>query len=153
MDQPPQKKATPWWVVVLVIFGLLALLGVLAVGGAVWWFSANKDKFVAIAKEADESSTAFASGHDQNDCVTEGLRKNDACDGIMCGAGAKVFTQRCIAKATPVAGFCDGVPPQGEIMATVRWVQDQCTKRGRRADDQKCTQLLQAVPEACHLRN
>ncbi|HEY8073746.1 MAG TPA: hypothetical protein VIF62_06550 [Labilithrix sp.] len=150
MDEQLPKKAKPWWVWVLVIFGILALLGMLGIGGIVWWFSANKDKFVAMAKQAEQESTEFAGSHEQSACIDEGLRRSDACDGIMCQAEAKVFTQRCILKATPTAGFCDGAPAPGEIMATVRYTQAQCEKHGRRADDQKCTQLMQAIGAACN---
>ena len=150
---PAPKKKSQVWVILLVIFGVVVLFGVLAIGGAVWWFSANKDKFVAMAKEAEQQSTAFAAaGHDQNECVDEGLKRTDACDGLMCQAEAKVFTERCIVKAAPTAGFCDGAPPPTEIMNTVRYTQAQCEKHGHRADDQKCTQLMQAVEQACHPR-
>jgi hypothetical protein len=147
---PNAPKKTRVWLVLLIVFGVLVALVMIAVAGVVWWFSANKDKFIALGKEADEAAVAFAATHDQDACVEEGFKKVDACDGVMCQAGAKIFVERCIARAEKKPGFCDGVPPPNEIMQTVRWVQEQCPKRGRRADDQRCQQIMQAVPPACH---
>ncbi len=150
--QPPPQKKSRVWLVVLILLGVVVLIGVLVVGGAVWWFSANKERLVAMGREAEADATEFAPGHDQDACVGEALRKTDACDGIMCEAKTKIFLERCIRKATSTPGFCDGVPQQGEIMKTVTWVQEQCTKRGRAADDQKCSRVMQGVPLACQQR-
>ena len=55
---PPPKKKTRWWIVILVVLGIGVLILVVAVGGMVWWFSANKDRLAAMGKEAEEQSTA-----------------------------------------------------------------------------------------------
>jgi hypothetical protein len=148
-DRPPPKK-TRWWLVLLVLFGMVVGGIVLVVGGFAWWIHANKDRLAGMAREADTASTEFAASHDQDACVGEGLKKSEACDGIMCEASAKLFVERCIPKASPSPGFCDGVPSSGEIMKTVSWIQDECKKRGKPSDDQKCQRLMQAVPPACH---
>jgi hypothetical protein len=149
---PPKKQGIAWWKILLGILGVIAILAMLAIGGLVYWLNANKDRLIAMGKEAEETSTAFAATHDQNACVDEGLKKSDACDGIMCEASAKTFVSLCIPKAQATPGFCDDVPAPGEIMKTVHWIQEQCPKHGRRADDQKCSRLMQAVPEGCHRR-
>jgi hypothetical protein len=146
---PPKKKGTSWWKILLAVLGVGALLFAIGIGALIWWFSANKDRLVAIGKESSEQATAFAATHDQNECVDEGLRKTEACDGIMCEAGAKIFVEHCLPRATPSPHFCDGVPSAGEIMPTVRWIQSECEKRAHVQDPQKCSRLLQAVPPAC----
>ena len=150
MSSAPPPKKTRWWLVLLVVLGV-AVLGIgLVVGGIVWWVHANKDRLVAMGREAETSAAEFAASHDQDACVGEGLKKTDACDGIMCEAQTKIFLEKCIQRATPTPGFCEDVPPSSEIMKTVSWVQEQCRRRGRPADDQRCTRLMQGIPPACH---
>jgi hypothetical protein len=149
---PPRKKTSPWLIVVaclgVVAFGVLAVIV-----GIVWWVSANKDRLASMAKESEQAAQEYAKDHDQDECIGEGLRKIDLCDGIMCRANAKIFTERCILHARPTTGFCDGVPLAGEIMKTVAYCREQCTRRGRRADDQNCSQIMQAVAPACAARS
>jgi hypothetical protein len=150
MQEP--KKKTRWWVWLLLVFGVLTILGIAVIGGIVWWFSANKDRLIAEGKSANEEAATFAASHDQSACVDEGLRKVMPCDGIMCEATTKVFTEHCITQATPTPGFCDGVPAMGEIMNTSRWVVAECQRRGK-PNNQRCQRLVQAVPEACHRKH
>jgi hypothetical protein len=145
----PPKKTTNPWLIVFICFGIVGLVVVAAIGGVVWWLSANKERLAGMGQEAETAARAYGKDHDQDACVGEGLRKIDRCDGIMCQASAKIFTERCIAYAQPTAGFCDGVPPVGEIIKTAGYCQDQCRKRGRLPDDQRCSQIMQAVAPAC----
>jgi hypothetical protein len=145
---PPKKKTSPW-LIVLACFGIVALLVIAAIAGFALWLNANKGRLAEMAKESEQAAQAYGAEHDQEECLGEGLRKIDVCDGIMCRANAKVFTERCIIHARPTSGFCDGVPATGEIMKTVAYCQNQCTKRGRKPDDQNCSQIMQAVAPAC----
>jgi hypothetical protein len=145
----PPKKKTPWWVIVLIVFGVFSLLGLLVIGGIVWWVASNKDRLVAEGKVSVSEAEAFAASHDQNACVDESLRKMGACDGIMCEAQSKVFLTMCLQRAERSPALCEGVPPAKEILKTSSWVVDECRRRGK-GTDQRCTRLLQAVPQVCH---
>lgn len=152
MTQTVPKKGLPWWAILLLVCGILALLGGLAIGGAVWWFAANKDRIIADGKQSVTGAQQFAMQHDQNACVGEALRKVEACSGIMCEAQTKVFAGTCISMARPTPGFCTNVPASNEILKTSTWVVAECGRRGK-PNDQRCTRLVQAVPEACHKGN
>lgn len=149
MDPHRPAKKTRWWLVLLLVFGGMGLLGVAVIGGAVWWFSANKDRLLAEGKESVAEAEAFATNHDQTACVDEGLRRGGTCDGFVCEVKAKVFTTTCLQRAAPTPGLCTGVPAPTEIIKTASWVIDECQRRGKRSDDQRCQRLVQAVPEAC----
>jgi hypothetical protein len=136
--------------VLLIGCGSMLALGVMIVGAGAYWFSRNKDRLVAMGKQAGEEATAFAAGHTQHDCVGEGLTKIAACDDLWCEAGARTFVKACIQKASSTPGFCDGVPARGELLSTARWIQDQCGHRAGQPNDQKCSRLMQSVAEACH---
>ena len=149
MTIAPPKKKMPWWKGLLIAFGVLALIGIAIVGGITWWVMANKDRLVSESRDTMAEAKAFAESHDQDACVGEGLRKVAACDGFMCEAQTKIFTTFCLQQAEPTPGFCDGVPPTSEIMNTSRWVVAECERRGKKGN-QRCSRLVQAVPEVCH---
>src|SRR5438045_1892126 len=50
-DTPP-KSSRPWWHFAVLGCGSLLLLGLVVVGGAAYWFGKNKDKLLAMGKEA-----------------------------------------------------------------------------------------------------
>lgn len=145
---PPKKRGLPWWGILLIVFGILVLLVGLGVGGIVWWVASNKDRIVAEGKQSIAEGESFGASHDQNACVDETIRKGSACDGVMCEAQTKIFAKTCLTRAQKTPGFCDGVPPQGEIMKTSFWLIEECRRRGK-PDNQRCSRLLQVVPEAC----
>ncbi len=149
--QPPKKKGLPWWATLLIIFAVLALLGGLLIGGAVWWIAANKDRILAESKQSVTDGMAYAANNDQSACVAEGLRKLDGCPGIMCEAQIKVFAATCVRQAKKTPGFCNGVPDATEILKTSRWIMEECSRRGK-PGNQRCTRLVQVVPEACRLQ-
>ena len=153
-DSPrsPGPAPTRWGRVVLIGCGSIVVLAIVVVGIGAYWFSSNKDRLVAMGKQASLEAAAFAASHSQDDCVDEGLKKIDACDGILCEGGAKAFTDMCIHEASPTPGLCDGVPAPTEILKAARWIQGQCGKHGRGQGDPKCSRLVQSVVTACQSR-
>ncbi len=149
MTAPKPKKPMPWWGILLIIFGVLAFLGLLAIGGIYWWVTANKDRLLAVGEEGAREGETFASDREQSECVDEGIRKLSSCNGLMCEAQVKIFTETCIREAEPTPGFCDGVPPKSEIVKASMWAINECSRRGK-PNNQRCTRLVQAVLEACH---
>lgn len=151
-QQRQQPKKTPFWVFLLAIVGVLVFFGALAIGGIVWWVSENKERMAAERKQAVAEADAYAASHDQNECVEEGLRRLSACGVIAftCELRTGSFTATCLQKARKAEGFCQDVPPRGEIIKTSLWVISECQRRGKQADDQRCHRLMQAVPQACH---
>ena len=146
---PPKKKKLPWWAGLLIIFGVLVLIGLAAVGGFVWWIAANKDRLLAEGKESIEEAQRYAASHEQKECVDEGLARANRCGGLMCETNASVFTTACIREAEISPGFCDEVPERTEIIAMSRWAIAECKRRGK-GNVQRCQRLMQGVAEACH---
>jgi hypothetical protein len=155
------KKRTNPWVIVLVCFGIVGLLIAGAIGGGIWWFSANKSAFIEKGKASDSEAREFSKDHDQDACVGEGLRRVDACNGanggFVCVTAANLFTERCVVYAQPSttssntggAAICDEAPAKNEIMKTVEFAQSQCAKRSRQPNDQGCSQIMQSVARGC----
>jgi hypothetical protein len=144
------KKGLPWWLVVLLVFGGLFLVGALAVGGFVWWLQSNKDRLAESGKKAMDLGRSFGATHDQRQCVDEGVRQLSTRSGFIGEAEARLFLKECVKHAQKTAGFCSGVPHRGDIMKTAVWAIGECERHGR-AQDQSCGRLMQAIPEACEV--
>lgn len=127
--------------------GLVCLIcGVFGVFRAQEWGAQMQRDAEVTIRDADE----FARTHDQLACRDEGLHRTDSCGltDMSCFTQVTVFTERCMQGAAATPGFCDGVPPQSDIMASATWAAAQCTQLGR-AQDSRCTSLLQTVQRAC----
>lgn len=137
--------------VVLVVLGLLLasclVCGLVARSYTTEW----AEGMMAEGQAMETEARAFAASHDQNACLDEALARDHACGAegeIMCHVRAGVFLERCIPAATPVSGFCEGIPPTSEIMASVNWSLQQCEARGL-TGDQSCGRTMQAWQRAC----
>ncbi len=147
---PPPKKKTNPLLIVAAILGGLGLLFALGVAGVAFWWHRNKTRLFEESKQAGSEGVQFATGRAQVDCVDEGLRRGKSCGaaGFLCEATNQIFMESCLEHAAPTPGFCDGVPPRDEIMSTSAWLLRECERRGDRS--QRCTRMLQRVPDACH---
>lgn len=140
--------------IVFAVFGGLTLLGCLACGlSGYFWFEQNAAGMREMGERMEAEANTFASGHSQEECVEDGLRRGDLCQDleIMCHAQASVFLRRCIDQANPTPGFCDGVPPPTAIMPSAQWALSYCASHGR-SGDQQCPQLVRGVLEHCAAR-
>jgi hypothetical protein len=110
-----------------------------------WAEQVQADAQVTIP-QADE----FARTHDQSACRDEGLHRGDACGPteLTCFTQASVFLERCLQSCAPTPGFCDGVPPQTDFMASATWAAAECARLGR-AQDSRCSSMLQSIQRTC----
>jgi hypothetical protein len=148
-------KKTSALKIVLIVFAVLIGLGVLGgalcIGSGVYWFQQNAPELRENATQGRDEGRTYAAIHSQNECIDEGFRRHDTCGGGMalaCRTQVRVFTDVCLAEATPSAGLCDGVPGATEIMAGGQWAADYCRGRGR-AGDAQCPNLVRSIVEHC----
>lgn len=136
-------------VLVMVAIGVAgaALLGV----GAYTWFTRNKGRFVEMGKRASADADQFAATHTGAQCVDDALVRLDRANGLMAEAEVKVFLNFCLERAAESKGLCDGVPARDDLLKAAGWGVAKCLELGRPAS-QKCTQLVQAIPEHCGKR-
>lgn len=154
MAAAPQKK-TSALKIVLIVLAVLVGLGVLGaaicIGSGYFWFQANAPELMQGAEQARSEAETFAATATQTDCVDEGFRRHDTCGAGMalsCRTSARIFTDVCLDRATPVAGFCDGVPGATEIMAGATWAASYCADQGR-GQDQHCGNFVRSIVEHC----
>jgi hypothetical protein len=99
---------------------------------------------VVVEHEADE----FAKGRAAPECVDEALARQAREATFMGGVKAKAFLHGCLSKARPVAGFCDGVPRYGEILASAQWAVGTCAQHGMPGNE-TCGRTVQSIIEFC----
>jgi len=139
----------PTWAKVLVGIGCgLALLIAAVVASGYLFVSRHKDEWVEAGKKARDEARTFAAGKTGTDCVDESLRRLRQCSGVLCEARVRLFLGGCLDAAAESPQRCEGVPPRGEIIRTVRWSLDECARRGM-PNDQPCTRLLQELQRHC----
>lgn len=131
----------------LIVLALLLVLGAVC-GGGYLWLQSNSERLKDEAKDAMRDGAHHGSGQPATVCVQEAVRRLDAIDGVIAEARNKVFLEACLKVATLPERFCDGVPPRGELLATVGWASDLCTSLGR-PGDQQCGRLVGAVQQRC----
>ncbi len=133
--------------VVLIIVSALGLLLVLVIGTGVYWWTQHGEEFVERSERAQAEGRAFGPTTDATGCLEEALARDARCDGLSCQVAANLFLESCLAASTASSGFCDGVPPESEMMKSVEWRASQCAERGRTGSG--CSELFARVQEYC----
>lgn len=137
---------TTWKIVGIVTAVSLALLA-LAVAAAVSLFKKNGEGLRAQGKSIEAEARTFAQTTDQAGCVNEALTRSTGA-GILGQVRSAIFLSGCLPAARPSENFCQGVPPDDSIMATVAWRLQTCEKLGHQSN-QACGNLLGAVQRHC----
>lgn len=135
--------------VIFAIAGIFFLLGIVCVVGGSLWFKKNKGKLLEMGERASAGGRAHGESTDSEGCLDEALTRLDSSKGMMEEVELKIFLKECLAAAEETEGFCDGVPPPGEIMKTVTWVTSTCKEKGR-GGEQRCTRVVQAIQDHCN---
>ncbi len=127
----------------------LVLLVVGTCGGVYAWFQLNADRLAEQGKAAMHDGAHFGGGQEAPVCVTEALLRVTQGDlGIVGEATNKVFLESCLDVAKRPAGFCDGVPPRDQVIASATWALARCEALGH-GGSQPCTRLVGAIQESC----
>ena len=124
------KRSFPLSLKALLIFGSLI---VLLVGGVAftfyaWW----QIKGAAVVATIGEG-TRFGTGKDRQACVTEAVlrvKRGGGLIGLTEEVKDELFLAECLKVATPVAAFCDGVPPKSDLAQSASWQQQMSRKYG-----------------------
>lgn len=119
------------------------------VGGAAWWISSRAEGMIAMAEGVQIEAEAFGTRTDQQGCLDESVARNVACAGLICSVEVSIFLGLCLEAAQSTEGFCDDVPPMSEIMTSIRWRLEACSKLAD-PSEQRCTRLVAEWQRHCH---
>jgi hypothetical protein len=132
----------------LIVVGAIVLLVVLVFGGFAWWLSSNQAELKAEGDQIKAEAAEFAQGRNGEACLAEGVRKLAACDGFMCKVKTRVFLGACLKAAEPSPGLCEGAPPSGNILDSVKWLRHRCAEVDLEGDD--CQSLFGELQDFCN---
>jgi hypothetical protein len=135
--------------IVLSIIGGLFLLGIIVVGGLVYWFYQNKGRLIRAAENIGKEAKEFGAKTNNQGCLEEALSRHKRDKSFTGRITTQGFLTLCLQASQPSPGFCDGVPPQNEIMKSASWRLKKCSDAGLQ-NDQGCQQLFGAVQTYCH---
>ena len=137
------------WGIVLSIIGGLFLLGIVAVGGIVYWVYQNKDRWVQSAEHLTKEAKEFGAKTNNEGCLKEALSRHKGDKSITGRISTQIFLKVCLEEREPSPGFCEGVPPKGEKLKSVNWTLKKCAEVELQ-NDQDCRTMFSAVQEYCH---
>lgn len=140
------------WVIVLSIIGGLFLIGIIAVGGIVYWVYQNKDQLVQSLERVDKEAKEFGAKTNNEGCLQEALSRHKNDKSITGQISTNIFLGICLQESAPSPGFCDGIPAKGEIIKSNNWKLKKCSDAGLQ-NDQGCQQIMDAVQEYCRRGN
>jgi hypothetical protein len=128
MATPHEKRPMPRSLKATLIIGgvLLFLAGAAVVAAYTWW----QTKGAAVVATLGEGSR-FGKGKSRQDCVTEAvlrLKRGSSLIGFTEEIKGELFLEECLRVASPVAGFCDGIPPKSDVDKTTAW-RDETARR------------------------
>ncbi|HYC01450.1 MAG TPA: hypothetical protein VEC57_20125 [Candidatus Limnocylindrales bacterium] len=98
----------------------------------------------ATAQEGIE----FAGKTDEAGCLTESLRRHEACKDEECRDLAGVFITSCLPDSKPAKGFCTGVPSIHSVVETTAWRSRLCASSGAPAG--ACHAFYANLQTYCH---
>ena len=137
------------WAIVLSIIGGLFLLGIIAIGGIVYWVYQNKDKWVQSVEQLTKEAKEYGAKTNNEGCLKEALSRHKSDKSITGRISTGIFLGICLQQSEPSPGFCDGVPAKGEIMKSSTWALKKCSDAGLQ-NDQGCQQIFNVVQSYCH---
>ncbi|MGH9754639.1 MAG: hypothetical protein ACREA2_17825, partial [Blastocatellia bacterium] len=129
--------------------GGLFLLGIIAVGGIVYWVYQNKAKWVQSAEQLMEDAKKFGVNTNNEGCLKEALSRHKRDKSITAQISTNAFLGICLQQSEASPGFCDGVPAKGEIMKSANWTLKKCSDAGLQ-NDRGCQQIFGTVQAHCH---
>jgi hypothetical protein len=132
---------------ILLAVGAVVLLVGMAGASAFWYGTRLGAELAASGKNPFVAGTDFGKRTDQSSCIAEALAPARRDGGTQALLEAHLFLKGCLAASHPTPGFCGGVPPSGEILASATWAVDKCDALG--VPGHFCQQLMRDVQAAC----
>jgi hypothetical protein len=134
--------------IILSVIGGLFLLGIIVVGGFVYWVYQNKDKFVQSAERVLKEGKEFGQKTNNEGCINEALSRHKRDKSLTGRVSTSAFLGVCLPVSEPSPGFCDRVPPEKEMLKSINWRLQKCSD-AELQNDQGCQQLFGVVQKYC----
>lgn len=135
---------------VLIIFGILAFLGLVCVGVVGFFVYQYMD--TAAFEKADREGSEFGRTTDNFGCqtkVVEMIRPMGSLE-ITGSMTAKIFFDKCLRTSRSNPDFCKNVPNEfSDIINDDKWKTAECEKLGFKDGNMPCRTVMKAKTEFC----
>ena len=140
---------TKWIIGVLVIIGFIGLVFVLGIAGFVFYVTKGEGSGDYEARQIE--GREFGKTTDQAGCMKEGLERSKKIRllDVNHAIANQMFVEECLKSASPIPGFCDGVPPLWQLQDS-EWSQKQCEKERMDELRTSCVTVFKAKLNLCH---
>jgi hypothetical protein len=129
-----------------IVGGILALLIIVGGAGAYFVYRYGREAVEAGKKHLAEGEE-FGLKTDNAGCLREALARQKQDGSLTATISNKLFLSSCLLSSRPTPGFCDNVPPPGEIIKSAQWTLSKCTEAGLQGHN--CNTLFQTVQKHC----
>jgi hypothetical protein len=135
--------------ILMIIFGVLALISIVVVGGVYMWWKQSGKEFMESTADAYTEARKAGAGMDEQACLDHAIAVVKTADGQSIGGAIRnsVTLKGCLQSSKALPAFCGGIPAKTDFLAGAAWEVNFCSKLG--ADGQFCQQLVREVPTYC----
>jgi hypothetical protein len=134
----------------LLILGLIAIGGVIAIAGGAWyWWDRHGSEFLESGKATMEDGRRSGERLQESGCMKEAVARHtsDGGPGLASTVRNSVWLGGCLDASSPQADFCSGIPSPDNPVAVGTWTAGVCIQHG--FSDPFCSSLFQNVPKYC----
>jgi hypothetical protein len=130
------------------MLGLIAVVGLLALGGGAWyWWKHHSAEFLEAGTAAIEDGRKSGASLQESGCVAQVVARHKSGPGMTSTIRNSVWLSGCLDTSSPQADFCDGVPSPENPVAVGVWAAGACIQHG--LGDPYCSNLFQNVATYC----
>jgi hypothetical protein len=127
--------------------GVAAALGAFAASFSAW----REQRDLPQSREAaEEEGRLFGDKRLDQECLPQALRRDGACEDVVCEASTAAFLSECLDASQPTPAQCAQVPASSDFRASIQWQFKVCG-RFRRAD-RFCRALMRRLQAYCEQR-
>jgi hypothetical protein len=128
----------------------LVMAAPLVVAGAGWyWWGQQGDEWLASGKAAVQEGQRAGEALQESGCVAQAVRRHVQDPNLTLASSvlSDLALGGCLRASGVETSFCEGVPSNGEILATSAWVASACSQNG--LSDVYCSNLFMKVAQYC----
>ena len=130
--------------------GCLIVIVVVAVLGALGWryVATHKDEWLQRGQAAMGEGAAAGAKTDEPGCVDSALAKVKNDGSISSVIKVRLWLKGCLVTSQPTDDFCARVPQAIDLMKSIQWRSDTCTREGL-GNNPNCPNMLDEVQKYC----
>jgi hypothetical protein len=133
------------------ILGVIAISGLLLIGGAAWyWWDQHSAELFEAARASVEDGQKRGSKLEEGDCIVHALERHKADWNRTMVSVIKngLWLTGCLDVSKLQPRFCEEVPSQDNPVLAGIWAGNICVQQG--LSDHYCHTLFQNVSKYCH---